>query len=1100
MAEGEPVRKRARIEEEHEEEEELQSDEDMDNIDSSQVLLSPAPSQDIRRATEELIANRSVDDGVIEKILLTDFMCHAKLEVKLQSCVNFILGDNGSGKSAIMTAIIVALGGKAHSTQRAQSLKDFIRTGQSQAEIQLTLSNKGTESFKGDQYGQHITIVRTIRKDSSSSYKLQSSDGRVISQQKDDLLLMLDHFNIQVDNPVCMLSQDTSRNFLHSNNSSDKYQLFMKGTHLDKIRLDFISAKEDQALMEQEVNRKVRMLPELQSKARRYEQELQDIENLKNMESREEQLSLELLWATVKECEEKVARTRESLNREERKMASIQRKLDNYEEVKRKKTEKKDQASAVLQEATDATADVSAKKNSLAAQKTALDREVANKQGEVRSLKQANDRWKGEKAKFEEKLEEKRNQNPDDIKSQREGLMQKLRDVDVEIKTVTEHLSTANRDLATKQGDAENAKKEHMTIRSRVSDVDGNIRDCRESLRRLSSSDNPLSRFAQYMTEIVNTIKRSKEQFNMTPKGPIGAYIKLKEQKWSVAIEICIGFGTLCGFVVTSHDDEYKLKGIIRDICTRHRSRFIPPVFTSSFTGRPYDVSRNLPRCQYPALVDMISVSDPDIFNILVDMSSIDSMLLVENKDEARRLMDRPPRNARVAYTIEGDQALHDQYYSVKRDHRPFGILHASRDDSIAQQQRCLEQLNNEKTALTVQEAAIKNNVDSIMRDMSSIKQYIASAQTRKRTLNKSKTEVDEMIEALDDTSHEADIDTWESEIRELEEKIATQTEKIQEVQDVIKDRRRKLAELEEERRVHAEYESEVFDRLEAARDELKKATVDLSQAMGHIAEVNNRKRQLESKIESINATLQEQRQETETVTKIASDLCSRIDTDRPSSSIKSEIENIKKKLDEESHRRRNQEEVRINFLEAMKNFKELDKAITKEKKSLACLKASFSRRLLGYKEIRQRTARRACLYFQSLVSKRGYNGTLKFDENEKKLEIIVKVRKEQATKNVRSLSGGERSFSTVAFIIALWEAMECPFRCLDEFDVFMDLVNRKISMQLMLEMGQSMQGKQFIFLTPQDMTSLGIKFPPNCAKIRLKPPDRRQRTLDETI
>ena len=80
-------------------------------------------------------------------------------------------------------------------------------------------------------------------------------------------------------------------------------------------------------------------------------------------------------------------------------------------------------------------------------------------------------------------------------------------------------------------------------------------------------------------------------------------------------------------------------------------------------------------------------------------------------------------------------------------------------------------------------------------------------------------------------------------------------------------------------------------------------------------------------------------------------------------------------------------------------------------------------------------------------------------------------MRKEQATKNVRSLSGGERSFSTVAFIIALWEAMECPFRCLDEFDVFMDLVNRKISMRLMLEMGQNMHGKQFIFLTPQDMT-----------------------------
>lgn len=39
---------------------------------------------------------------------------------------------------------------------------------------------------------------------------------------------------------------------------------------------------------------------------------------------------------------------------------------------------------------------------------------------------------------------------------------------------------------------------------------------------------------------------------------------------------------------------------------------------------------------------------------------------------------------------------------------------------------------------------------------------------------------------------------------------------------------------------------------------------------------------------------------------------------------------------------------------------------------------------------------------------------------------------------NTESLSGGEKSVSTVAFLMALWSHMDLPFYSMDEYDVFM--------------------------------------------------------------
>ena len=79
--------------------------------------------------------------------------------------------------------------------------------------------------------------------------------GKTISTKKEELINVLDHCGVQVDNPVSLLNQDTSRNFLQKSKPGDKYKLFMKATHLEQIATDYEQAEEDQRIMKDAIKK-----------------------------------------------------------------------------------------------------------------------------------------------------------------------------------------------------------------------------------------------------------------------------------------------------------------------------------------------------------------------------------------------------------------------------------------------------------------------------------------------------------------------------------------------------------------------------------------------------------------------------------------------------------------------------------------------------------------------------------------------------------------------------------------------------------------------------------------------------------------------------
>lgn len=141
--------------------------------------------------------------------------------------------------------------------------------------------------------------------------------------------------------------------------------------------------------------------------------------------------------------------------------------------------------------------------------------------------------------------------------------------------------------------------------------------------------------------------------------------------------------------------------------------------------------------------------------------------------------------------------------------------------------------------------------------------------------------------------------------------------------------------------------------------------------------------------------------------------------------------------------------------------------------------------------------ADRSSIMFTYLLAARKFRGELRIDQKAKELDLMVEPDiTKQATegRQTRTLSGGEKSFSTVCLLLSLWDAMGAPTRCLDEFDVFMDSVNREISMKMIIDACRNSVSRQFLFITPQAMGNVSLG--QDVKIIKMSDPERGQTTL----
>ncbi|TAQ88168.1 hypothetical protein B7494_g3479 [Chlorociboria aeruginascens] len=140
--------------------------------------------------------------GAIVAMKLTNFVTYSSAEFKLGPNLNMIIGPNGTGKSSFVCGIAIGLGWGVSHLGRAGKVGEFVKHGSNSATIEIELQRRKNESRN------HIIKVRIVRDGNQKEWWL---NGRKVSLN--EIQELTRSLSIQIDNLCQFLPQDKVSEF-----------------------------------------------------------------------------------------------------------------------------------------------------------------------------------------------------------------------------------------------------------------------------------------------------------------------------------------------------------------------------------------------------------------------------------------------------------------------------------------------------------------------------------------------------------------------------------------------------------------------------------------------------------------------------------------------------------------------------------------------------------------------------------------------------------------------------------------------------------------------------------------------------------------------
>ncbi|XP_019081702.1 structural maintenance of chromosomes protein 6B isoform X2 [Vitis vinifera] len=896
--------------------------------------------------TQPLSASHRSSAGIILKIRLENFMCHSSLQIELGEWLNFVTGQNGSGKSAILTALCVAFGSRAKETQRATTLKEFIKTGCSYAVIQVEIKNEGEDAFKPEIYGDVIIVERRISV-STSSTVLKDHQGKRVASRKEDLHELVEHFNGK----------------------------------MEELRECLTKKKTQIACMMEKTTEVRRMKEDLQQR-------------------------LSLATKERLELEEEHCRKTNKIQ----KMVNLVRRLDQ-------------QVHEVHEQ------------------------DLKNTQAEE-----------------------------SEIKEMLKGLQDELDTTNLILSRLKEEESALSASLSIKMDE----------IRKISDEIDDYERKHRENYSYICElqqhQTNKVTAFGgDRVIQLLRAIERHHQRFKRPPIGPIGAHLTLVNGDiWAIAVEIAIG-KMLNAFIVTDHKDSLLLRGCAREANYNHLQIIIYD-FSRPRLNIPYHM---LPQTQHPTLISALHSDNPTVMNVLVDMGNAERQVLVRDYEVGKTVaFDQRIPNLKEVYTSDGYRMFSRgsvQTILPPNKKARTGRLCSSFDSQIKDLERYAldiqehgQEVKRKKRNAEEELQDLQDKLQSIKRRRLNAERDVMSKKLRLQDVKNSYVAESNPAPAssVDELHHE--ISKVQAEIREKEILLEDFQLRMSKADAKANDLKLSFENLCESAKVE-------IDAYEAAENELVVIEQELCSAeteKTHYEGIMNNK--VLPDIKEAETQYQELEHNRKESCRKASIICPESEIEAlggcksTPEQLSAQLNRLNQRLQSESQRYAEPiEDLRMIYDKKERRILRKQQTYEAFREKLNACKEALDLRWSKFQRNATLLKRQLTWQFNAHLRKKGISGHIKVSYEEKTLSVEVKMPQDASNnivRDTRGLSGGERSFSTLCFALALHEMTESPFRAMDEFDVFMDAVSRKISLDTLVNFALA-QGSQWIFITPHDIS-----------------------------